>query len=99
MIRKVVDFTERGYRVRVKKMVAKFMQDANLNIIFLGLRELRIEFPENAPYDAGKIRDELRDNSSFENFQVLLKMFSKKPNRKAFKIPETIYEDDKEISA
>lgn len=45
------------------------------------------------------MREELRDNNSFENFTLMLKMFSRAPEKKAFNIPETIYEDDKEISA
>ena len=57
--------------------------------------------PDSAPYDK-KILHELRDSSncSFENFQVLCKLYLKRPEgKKAFKMPPSIYEDEKEISA
>jgi hypothetical protein len=60
-----------------------------------------IEIPSQAPYD-GRIREELRDpsNCAFTNFQVLCKVYLKRgPGKKAFKLPQTIFEDDKEISA
>ncbi|CAK58331.1 unnamed protein product (macronuclear) [Paramecium tetraurelia] len=98
IVKKIVDFLEKAYKVRVKKLVAKFMQNDQQMIYFLGLKELLVDFQENAPYEIQSMKNELKDNSSFENFLILIKMFTRLRDKKPMKIPQTIYEDDKEIS-
>jgi len=82
-----VDFVEKAYKIKVKKLVAKFMLNQGQIIYFLGLKELFIDFPEKVPFEVQKVKEELRENASFENFLLLLKMFSTNPNKKPFTIP------------
>lgn len=83
----MVDFLEKAYKIRVKKLIAKFMQNDAQLIYFLGLKELLIEFHENSPYEIQSMRAELRDNNSFENLLILIKMFTRMRDHKPMKIP------------
>lgn len=47
----LVAFIENSYKIKVKKIVAKFIIDDHFNIILTGLRELFIDIPNHAPYD------------------------------------------------
>ena len=62
----MVEFIERAYRIKIKKLVAKFLYHET--IMFLGLNELLIEVPENAPYETESLIEEIKDNGSFEHF-------------------------------
>ena len=46
--------------------MAKFLYHET--IMFLGLNELFIDVPENAPYEVESLVEEIKDNGSFEHF-------------------------------
>lgn len=66
IVKRLVEFIERAYRIKIKKLVAKFLYHET--IMFLGLNELLIEVPENAPYEVESLIEEIKDNGSFEHF-------------------------------
>ncbi|KAL4503210.1 hypothetical protein ABPG72_000816 [Tetrahymena utriculariae] len=99
--KRLIEFIERAYKLKVRKFTPKYMLDRNGNIIFMGIKHLFIELFSYAPYDIEQIKEQKQ--MTFQEFRKLYKKQKKhnlvKVGGVEMKLPQFIQQDDKKYSA
>ncbi|KAL4482216.1 hypothetical protein ABPG72_017997 [Tetrahymena utriculariae] len=107
----IMMFIEKAYRVKVRKIVAKFLIDMTQKIYLLGCENLMIDITAHSPYQQEQLEHELREppkgngSNSFNEFVGLCKSYKKKnlgntaaSTASTFKLPKVVVDNDKQYS-
>ena len=71
--RTLIRFIESTYKIKVRKLISKFLLDAEENVIFIGAKELLFDFIPNADYDHIEAAKMLDNGVTLEAFLALKK--------------------------
>ena len=54
--KELVQFIEKSYKIRIRKLIVKHLQNSKQQIVFIGCEELLFDLVENCEYDTEKLR-------------------------------------------
>ena len=80
--KQLVNFIEAAHKIKVRKLIAKFLLDREGNVVFIGAKDLRFELLQNADYNDVEVNSLLGYTVTAEEVADLIRQFKKEKAHK-----------------